>query len=70
MQVVAGIIPMNLGLMVDGNKELSAKIGVDWSRRQGMAATMALKVETGKEVRGWSEAGRRGVRGFVPRCRL
>ena len=66
MHVVAGIIPMNLGLMIHGNKELSAKIGVDWSRRQGMAATMALKVATGKEVGGWSEAGGRGLLRFVP----
>lgn len=74
MHVVAGIIPMNLGRMVDGNEELSAqkqnktknqKTSVGWSWRRGMAARMALKVGPGK-VGGWSEAGRRGGLGFVP----
>ena len=31
-----------------------------------MAEKMVLKVRTGKEVGGWSEAGRRGISGSIP----
>ena len=43
-----------------GNKELSSKNGVDWSRRQRIAEWLILKVSTGKKVR-----RSLGVPGFV-----
>ena len=48
-------------LWLIGNKKLSSKNGVGWSRWLRIAEWLILKVVTGKKVGGWLEAGVRGV---------
>ena len=47
--------------MTGGNKD-----NAGWSWRRWIAEKMVLKVRTGKEVGGWSEAARRGFPGSIP----